>query len=586
MLQYLNDGYLFLVSLDHKKHWYRYQHLFGEVLQNQLMQNHPQLKPQLHRRASEWFEKEGLIDEAIHHALASSDWQYAGNLIARHGMAMIFRSEVILVSSWLSSLPDEVILSNSRLCIIDAWARTYTSGLGDKGEQRLQQAQDAPQDDDHLNNWVKGHVAAILSVRSRHRSDSPERIRELSLQALELLSEENIQLRAAMNFNLATAYFGLNNDDSALNALDEVIRLGLLPGGDLFIALVAVYSKGQWAHLKGRLHEAAAIFQETIESVVEPREKTGMRIPVAGSLYIGLGCILLEWNQLKEAESMLQRGVALITGTNEMSRFYGMAAMARLQQAIGDPEAATITLEPYLSKPVDGTSFTAATIWLGWAKPDDSHALTDWDTFFKNVVMARTRINQFRENPNHPPSDLNDLHYELNDLVAQAQTFGWTEFEIEFSILQALTLDAIEQTEQALATLERSLILAEHGGFIRIFIDEGQKMKELLSILSQKMPSESALSIYVNTLISNFTLSFVEIKAATIEQKALIKPLSKRELEVVQCLAEGMPNKEIARNLFIANATVKQHLKNIYKKLDVHNRTQAIHQARELGLLN
>jgi LuxR family maltose regulon positive regulatory protein len=581
ILNELERANLFIAPLDDQRHSYRYQRLFAGLLRSRLQaQVGVEGLVALHLRASACYQEQGLLDGAISHALKAADWQRAAALIEDHGLSAIFRSEIVLVRDWLRELPPRLLRSRPVLCIIDAWARVFTSGPGPELEQSLQRAQG----DEELGDWVQGQTSAIRAVMARQRGDAPQEVRDLALQALARLAEDDLRLRGNLNFNLAWAYFQLGDEKAGLRAWDEAQRLGVLPGGDLFTALVAVYGKSQLARLRGRLPEAAAICQEALATIVEPRERAGERIPVAGSLYIGLGNILLEWNELEKAERLLDKGLELIAWTGETSRLGGLAALARLRQAQGDhagARAALGTLQTWLP---DQASYAAACTWFAWAGDDPRVVWGEWDPYLENVVMARARIERYREQAPRSRADLARLIAALREWSQYALEGQWTELALELALLESLALHALGQTEQALAPLGHALAWAEPGGYTRIFLDEGQPMTELLHQAKRGIAVD-----YVNKLLSAqpFPSSSVHRPSSSVHRPSSspLETLTRRELEVLTRLADGLSNKEIAAQLVIAVATVKQHLKHIYGKLDVHSRTQAINRAQDLNLL-
>jgi LuxR family maltose regulon positive regulatory protein len=449
-------------------------------------------------------------------------------------------------------------------------------------------------------------VATFRAYLARFRGDDPQTVIDLSSQALERLPDSTLRFRSALAFNQGMAYLALGNADGANQAFTKARQVGK-DSNDLWNALTAIYAQAQIAHRQARLHKAAAISREALQSFVEPDERGGRPLPAAGAIYIILGSILLEWNDLDAAGRALTRGLEIAKPTASAGiDAFGYGSLARLKQIQGDVSGALDLLERVAQRAPDlgSQAFAAALrvrLWLAQAQHDPSllsratrwarevqpqfddgeniPAITDWWRHMRCFALVRLHIAQYRAKgqPNLAPV-LRFLDRQLH--VNQAG--GWSEAVIEILVLQALALDARGETQAALDVLQRALVLAEPEGYVRTFADEGRPMTALL----RQAAASGVASGYIAKLVAACgTTPATDLKPATLKPDTLIEPLSPRELEVIQLVATGASNPDISQQLFISVNTVKKHITNIFGKLGVTSRTQAVARARQLGLV-
>lgn len=647
LLDHLEQSNVFITPLDNRRHWYRYHHLFADLLRKRLRQSvGAQCLALLHLRASRWYEHEGFFAEAVSHALAAPDLEHAAALIEQHAPDIASHGEIVLARSWLESLPENVIRSSPFLCLLRS---SYEESI-ELVEQWLQNAERAwttrssRMDEQGVSDRVaqvrfSGWVASARAFLSLQRGDPLQEVIEFSRQALEHIPEDdllyNLRARSNLFMTLGCAYWDIEDEKAANQAFAEARRIGEAIE-HYSTSIRAARNQARIAYDRGQLHRATAICQAVLQSVIEPSEQVGRPLPVAGRLYMLLGSILLEQNDLEGASHALTKGREMIELTQEtLARKNGYLALARLKQAQGDvagafdliervkqlrteadPEVAALRGQLWLSQAeydlrhlasvtrlaADANSEAAALrmrFWLSQAERD-SHYLAVAARFAEKrqikldrkeqskaeqFALVRLLIAQHRaRTPARGQPGLQTLFQFLNRQFEIAEEEERTGRMIEALILQSLALQVQDDDNRALSALQRALTLAEPEGFVRIFVDEGTHMAALLYQAAERGISPE----YAGRLLAAFPdaaprpgdrLHTSEI------QSQMVEPLSERESEVLQLIAAGLTNRQIAQKLFLSPNTIRVHASNIYGKLGVHNRTQAVARARRLGIL-
>jgi LuxR family maltose regulon positive regulatory protein len=595
MLEMLERRNLFIVPLDNERRWYRYHHLFANLLHHRLQQTEPEEIPDLHGRASEWYAANNLVPEAINHALAGGDTERAADLVESIAMTLVKESKLSTLQRWLNKLPEELLGDHPWLCISQAWAHFVSGRLDEiepllqKVESRLSMLEDNEASETLADTQdILGHVVSIRAFIVRGRGDVPRTIL-LSQDGLKRLPKKDSFARSALALNLGYAYLIAGELESASRYLEMASTIGETRGHP-YVALAAIYSLASIEVRKGKLHQAAKVFEKALRLGTE--WGSGSPLPATGYAYVGMGQVLYEWNDLDEAARHVSRGIELGEQAEDWAiPFRGYIAMVRLKLAFGAPDDASQALDRAQAIAVKSIRVLDDTpewqprlwqvrLWLAqgdlaaagrWAAETESHKLDD-ATEFEHLTLARVLIAQDRS------SEAVDL---LNRLLKQAEASGRTGSVIETRLLQALAYEGQGDTTEALAALEQALTLAEPEGYVRVFVDEGPPMAKLL----RKAATQGIAPKYVKKLLSAFEPKSAVKPEIRNLQSALVEPLSERELEVLHLIAAGLSNQQIAKELFISLNTVKTHVKNINSKLDVRNRTEATARARELGLL-
>ena len=603
LLRQLDVTQLFLVPLDDQREWYRYHHLFADFLRSHLRQDMPDRITDLHLRAAEWYQHHGLITEAVGHALNAADFERAADLIEEIIEATMMRSEITTLQKWVEALPDDIVRSRPRICVYQAWALLLTGHPLETAEARLQDATEAD-----AAGSVAGEVALFRALIATYQGETRQSA-ELAQEALRLLPKDNLFLRSLVAGLLGVSYLWSGDIVTAKQTLDQAARMSQ-KAGNLMNAVLALGHLAEVAMIEGQLFEAQSLYNKAIKLGVDDQ---GQPRPIAGVPLIGLGALLRERNDLEAAERHITEGIELAKRWGEVGSISGYGNLARVKQAQGDVEGAYQAIQKagQLAKNfdamevddrhvdvyqvrlwIDQGNFGAATHWAEerglsldvglnqMAKQQASGASVPLIRVIEYAMLAQVYIAQDR------PDEA--LHV-LASILQITETAEWTALVIHSLVLQALALQARGDTSLAVEALARALSLAKPGGFVRVFVDEGEPMATLL----RQVASRGIEPSYVGELLSAFGAEMQEGREAEgrspqhpgTSAPLLIEPLSERELEVLRLIAAGLSNREIADRLIIAISTVKTHVNNIYRKLDVSKRTQAVARASELNML-
>jgi LuxR family maltose regulon positive regulatory protein len=603
ILEYLEASNLFIVPLDSERRWYRYHHLFAELLRSQLSRTQPDLLPTLHRRASEWFEQEGLIPETVHHAIAAEDFDRATTLLESLASLLLNEGRAVTLLSLMAKLPDEAVCSSPWLSVYWAWAYFLTwqfdavEPLLQSAELRLSEiAKVQPPEAFADYARLRGRMITLHAFMAQWRGDLPGTI-ELSHEALKYLDDDDLQLRSVLESKLGEICLISGDLTSARQHLNRSMTAGQTIG-NFHAALGAVGRLAELEMIQGHLHQAAKTYRQTIQLGAE--WGGGQPLPGNARIHVGLAQVLYEWNDLDGAARHLRRGIRLGEQYGEQEIVLkGYLNLARLKQARGQTNAAiealeragAITSRDSRVPNVDHVSSWQAGISLvqgdlkaagRWADSQElelsSSDVPDFQFEMSYLTLIRVWIAQGK---------LEAAKGLLEQLLQAAEAEGRGSKVIEILVLRALALQAQASSQastqednigQAMTALEHALSLAEPEGYVRVFVDEGSAMNKLL----RQAMSRGIAPEYVSKLLLAFDVSEYETSAPT---QALTDPLSERELEVLRLLMTHLSSTEIAQELFIAVSTARSHIKSIYGKLGVHSRAQAVARAQDLGLL-
>jgi LuxR family maltose regulon positive regulatory protein len=580
-LEYLERANLFIVPLDNERRWYRYHHLFGGFLRQRLHQNSALSTgdekggvDDLHIRASVWYEDNGLEIEAFHHAAAAHDVERAARLVEGKGMPLHFRGAVAPVLHWLESLP---------AAVLDAWPSLWTTyasvalvtGQTTGVEQKLQAAEAALQGAEPGDETrdIIGRIAAIRATLAA-TLNQVETVIAQSRRALEYLHSDNLSFRTFTIWKLGYAYHLQGDRAAAGRAYTEAIAISQA-SGNMITTIVATIGLGAVQETDNELHLAAQTYRRALQLFGD------QPLPVACEAYLGLARICYEWNDVDAAEQHGQRSLQLARQSENTGRVVACEVfLARLKLARGDVAGAAAMLAQAGQSArqhnfVYQLSEVVAVQMLTLLHQGDLAAAAHLaQTHELPLSQARAHLAQ---------GDPSAALAVLVPFRRQMEAKGWQDERLKVMVLQAVAHHARGEKDRAVQLLGDALALAEPGGFIRLFVDEGLPMAHLLSEASVR----GIMPHYVAKLLAAF-----EAEARKNEDKSylspaqpLIEPLSPRELEVLQLMAQGHSNREISQRLFLALSTVKGHNRNIFGKLEVQRRTEAVARARELGLL-
>ncbi len=611
LLEHLEAANLFVIPLDEERRWYRYHHLFSDLLRNQLARSQPELIPELHRRASRWYEENGDIQAAVEHALQESDLTRASQLIEQHAIAKLYQGEVAVVLGWFDRLPVEHPERAPMMHIYKAWALA----LMQRGTRRdevdgtlksAERALDRVKADKALRDLVAGHAASIQAFLLQTPALSggkPEELIALSQEAQRLLPEDEKAIRSVNALNIGYGYLALADLPAAELAYKQTLEDGLA-GGNFYAAVYGPINLGMSALLTGRLKEALQLCETYIERF--NKILAGQNFPPIGALYILKGNILLEYSRLAEAEPVLMEGLDLIRWTGEYEAYNtGYTALARLRAIRGDRPAmleAVKTLEEAWPEGVFYTQALRHTLSMRYW-PDDPDAQEGAQTwlaqsgieFEKLAVIhsvdpmsmvyfecylgaAYVLARLAKGKPGAYPLEAAHAYLRRQQDFAAAHEFIGPLVEI--AIARTLLYQAAGMKAEALKTLEAALKAAAPTGLFRIFVDECEPFQTYLEEIKPRLADETLID-YVNRLLHAFSCGPAKTEPG--EEHAAL--LSERELEVLRSLARGLTYEEIGRQLILSLNTIQFHVKNIYRKLLVNKRVQAIEKAREMNLI-
>jgi LuxR family maltose regulon positive regulatory protein len=589
-LEELERANLFLVPLDDERRWYRYHRLFADLLRSRLEQLDSVTVTALHRRAAAWYESRGLVLEAMGHALDCGDVEWAARLVEGNALAMVDHGELTALMEWLDGLSSSAARSRPWLDIAHAWALAY-AGRVDAVGRLLEDVEVTlvrfPQGDDRRR--ILGHGEAIRAYVAWMKGEAPSAI-DHARRALGHLPPTDRTARAQVATTLGTALVQRYQLDAAAEALEQAVAVGRTTE-NLHVELLATSGLAHLLIIQGQLHRAAAICRKALGRAEAQIKRDGLPAPAAGNTYALFSDVMREWNDLENAVALARQGLELTERWGQADTLTVNAIyLAEALRALGDLEGAldairrakqiTRDISPWMRIQVtmveallllDQGNVEAAVRWA------EAHALGHEDAFdpaagIAYAVLARVRIAQ----------GLSDQALGiLARLRGQAQAAGATGRLISVLSIEAVALQALGRVEEALITLTRALSLAEPEGYVRVFLDLGRPMERLL-----RQVTGPAIVGYGPALLEAFEAERRPSPApAPAPASPLIEPLTDREMEVLGVLSGGLSNQEIAVQLHIAVGTVKNHLKSIYGKLDVHSRIQAVARARELGLL-
>jgi LuxR family transcriptional regulator, maltose regulon positive regulatory protein len=580
-LEYIEQANLFIVPLDNERHWYRYHHLFRDFLRQRLHQSAALSTGdveshvnELHIRASQWYEDNGLEIEAFHHAAAANDVERAARLIEGGGIPRHFRGAVTAILDWLESLPTTVLNARPSL-----WWR-YASLLLVNGqttgvEEKLQAAESALQDaeaDDKTRNFI-GRIATAKATLALTRYDV-ETMLVQSRRALEYLHPDNLSLRANANWTLGFAYLLQGDRAAARRALTESISISQA-SGDIFTTILATVGLGNVQEADNQLHLAAETYQRVLQLAGD------QPLQIISEAHLGLARILYEWNDLDAAQQHGEQSLQLARQYDRViDRFIICEVfLARLKLARGDVDGAAAILaqanqsahqQNFVYRIPEVVAAQVVTL-LRQGNLAAAHLI---ETHKLPLSQARIHLAQ---------GDISVALAVLELLHQQVDAKDWQDERLKVMVLQAVAHHAHGEKDEAIQLLGDTLALGEPEGFIRLFVDEGIPMAQLLS----EAAARGIKPDYIGKLLAVFKAEEQKSEDKSVPPPAqpISEPLSQRELEILQLVAQGLSNDEIGKRLFLALDTVKGHNRKIFDKLQVQRRTEAVARAHELGLL-
>ena len=607
ILNFLERANLFIIPLDNKRHWYRYHHLFADLLKQQLQQNYGDLVPQLHVRASVWYEDNGLEIEAFHHALAAEDFERAAGLLELAWPAMEESYQSIAWLGWVKALPDELVRARPVLSVAYAIALMNTGEL-EAAEPRLLDAErwleltadmdegpEAPSAkmvvvDEEQFRSLPASIAFARAWHAQALGDLPGTVK-YAQRVLDLSPEGDQIRRVQANALLGIALWASGDLEAAHLSVTDLIT-HMQEVGNISDAINLAFILVDIKMAQGRLHEALSTYQQWMQLATAQGEPMPLGVE---ELYRVISELHRERGDLEAAAQRLLTSKKLSERAESPDWQHRLCvAQARIKESQGDLKGALDLLEEaerqQIRNPLPDVRPIAALktrIWvaqgrmaeaLDWVR-ERSLSVDDELSYlreFEHITLARVLIAQHKSDL--VDGSINDAKGLLERLLLAAEEGGRTGSVIDILVQQALAHEVQGDTPLALVSLERALTLAEPEGYVRVFVGEGQPMAELLEeALDAKIDVPRP---YVKKLLTAYKVSSLPKPDG-----GLLNPLTEREAEVLQLMAARLSNKEIAQHLYISVNTVKTHVKKTISKLGADSRTKAVVVAKELGLL-
>lgn len=628
-------GNLFVSALDDTATWYRYHPLFAESLRSHLLKQEPELLPELYRRASCWYEQQGDEEEACEYAFLAGDLPHAATLLAELVPHLIEQGKFRRMLQWLSQLTPVLINDSPALSVASLWTYCRSGST----QQIIEQFEQQFQKYIHHNAeyWIdmQRELTVVQAWAALYRDDIPRTI-NLVRETLRSLSHPNNAHFRSDRLSEASSEGALSVGTRALRQL-IALRLRIVLGtayraaGDLEAAervlletlytgtnnsvhplnLFANISLADLYEARGRLRAIECLYREMGQALDQLNHPSPLFIALA---QVRSAALFYEWNRLEDAESAAQRALALAHDLDFPDPFLvlqSLRVLVRVALARGDSEHARELLTrvnhdlkgrqatnqmPLLQGAIPAYSIPArlalATGQLeraeDWERMQDIHIddpikslFSSWD-YFDYVTLARLLLARGRARRN--ATELAQALSLLERLQHAIEHQGYTGWSIEIQMLTALVLQASGKIKRALTTLGSVLPQAEAEGYVRLFADEGQPMADLLAQIAAFTSASASYFQRLLAAIPSARTAPVDATSGT-QHQPLLDPLSTREQEVLRLLAAGSSNRQIAEQLVISLHTVKLHVKHIFAKLSVINRTQAVARARDLHLL-
>jgi LuxR family transcriptional regulator, maltose regulon positive regulatory protein len=612
MLESLDRANLFVVPLDDRRRWYRYHHLFADVLLTHLLDEHPDRVAALHRRASQWYEQDGEPAQAIRHALAAGDVERAAGLVELAIPELRRSRQEATIRGWLDAIPDEVVRVRPVLAVGFIGA-LMAGGEFDGVEDRLEDVERRLEPTgDHAGAWtlpegmvvvdggelsrLPGAMEMYRAALALVRGDAPATI-DHAQRAIHRSADEDDLTRAGASALMGLALWG-GGDLEAAHRAYSLAAEGLRRTGYIADVLGCSITLADLRITQGRLSEALRTYERALRLA---SEQDGTVLRGTADMHVGMSQIACERDDLPAAAEHLRRAEELGEHTwLPQNPYRWRVAMARVREAEGDLDGALDLLDEaqrvYMGdfspnvRPIPALRARVLAAQgrvgeaLAWARERGLSADDDLSYLreFEHITLARALLAQHRAQRSE--SAVHDAARLLRRLLQAAEGGERRGSVVEVLVLRALTDHARGDGPGALAALERALTLAEPEGYVRVFAGEGPPMASLL----RRVARQRATWDYVRRLLRACSRAGETIPAgqATPARQRLVEPLSERELDVLRLLGSDLDGPDIARELMVSLNTLRTHTKSVYAKLGVNSRRAAVRQAAELNLLS
>jgi LuxR family maltose regulon positive regulatory protein len=605
ILDQLERYNLFLSPLDNRREWYRYHSLFAELLRQRLRDSFTESEiTRLHQQASQWYQQREVVFESVDHAMLAKDFPKAAQLIENWAGEIFQQFKLNALVDWIESLPQSIFNAQPVLSMIYAWALLALGKIKavedclNSFEKRIGVRTENVTPDllKELDPETRGAINEVIVIRSVIAINQFNIQKTLKFcQAVESYLKDNTQphlfnpalsLRTVVYFNLGMAHEFSGDSISSQKAFEEAAALSS-EQKNANILTMSIAHLGQLQMLQGNLHQAEKTYQQALKLGAEV---TGQQSPLAAIAEIGLGNLFYEWNDLEKSESHFKEGIELANRwRHSESLLNSYLGLARLKLAQGDTPGAfamiqdvrAILEELGANMLVPIAEAVRARMWVSagrltevedWIEVSNLRLDGELSYLQENDYITFVRLLIARKNYR----DAESLIARLLEFSGKAERNSRV---LELMILQSIVKQEQGNTAQAEEVFIRALKMAEPQGYHRLFLDDGDAIASLL----YQVISNHDNSVYAERLLKALGS---QKEPGGDSPETLIEPLSEREIDILTCLAEGLSNREIAHRLTISLSTVKTHTRNIYNKLGVNSRTQAIAQARAWGIIS
>jgi len=602
----LEETNMFLVGMDDQRRWFRYHHLFGAFLKLCLEDDEAGSIPGLHTRAANWFLAHKYDSEAFSHYLLAEDMENATSFVENIAQQMLENSEFTNLKYWVDALPQENVDQNPRLGIYNSWALRLSGSPYELVENNIQSIEKVLEkmssdpalwkpsklyqdSNDELRN-LKAHILAIRAFQGIYRQD-PSGAIEMAEKAILLQPDEDFT-NSGINFVLGWGYRLSGDLTSSHSAFSNSSKLSRQTG-NTFMAVSTLSRAASGLVLMGKLNQAESDLLKALSYSISEGEAQN---PVAGFGYVNLAGINLEWNNLPTAKDQALEGIQLSERVGQiLDQVIGSNYLSRIFLAEGDIESAADICMSARELCMLMKDYLYVRRWAEdcqvrlWAAQDDYSGLEEWalncginpnaePDFTRDVdhiILARAYVELSQLAPTSSYLDM--ARALLDKIELMLQNVNWNGKYLEVLLLQARALQLAGIDDLAVTKLDIALTLAEKEGYLRSFISEGDRIKELLTL------NHFTGHKYAERIALSFDSA---IKPASINPaKEMIEPLSPRELDVMYMLTTELSGPEIADEMNIALSTLRFHTRNIYEKFQVANRRSAVRIAREMNLV-
>ncbi len=607
LLNQLEETNQFIFPLDNERHWFRYHQLFADLLRNLLNRTQAGIIADLHRRACDWYEANGFMDEALDHAFISEDFEQAAQIVEKRIETVWEHGAHTKLLNWLTLLPEQSVYSRPLLCVYHAWV-LMAKGQPQLAEENLVVAEellgltsvekDVSSDtgkrlDEDSKRNLQGKIAAIRAIMVAFKGDIPSIIQR-ARYALKYLPGESLTWRSMAGIALGDAHSLSGDAIAAGNAYSEALAASQA-ANNIYLIQIANIKLAVNHRVRGQLLQMIDICQQQIKLA----DKIGLsQTPMVGMAYSMWGEVLAEMNDPRDSFLYVNKGADLCEQGHDVTMLsWSYLCLLRVLFIRGDTARASKVIrkmektasESYVPPwVVNLIEARKAQLYL---MEDDLDAATRWaeqrqlkyddePTVMREAeYMMLARVLTARE-------QFAEAEKLLTRVLPDAKTFERITRVIEVLILRALALQKNGTSNEAVSDIAEALSIAEPHGYVNIFVDQGPAVANLLEkALSAKEHGESQKDAGFSASYVKKVLFCFKVKQPPQIDDDLMETLSKREVEVLALIAAGYSNQGVADKLFVSLNTVRTHTKHINAKLNVHSRTQAVVKAKEMGIL-